>query len=83
MNISRCEAQKPPVLTPYEEPDIFDSNPEAKEFKKFFISSENEEMNDLENQKKIRNNIKMKIPEMKNLEDLKKLYIKTFLQRKK
>ena len=83
MNINFCETQKSQALIPDNKPDIFDSKPEAKEFKKFFILSENDKMTDLENQRKIRNNIRMKIPEMKNLEDLKKLYIKTFLQTKK
>ena len=73
-----------PLKTFNQVPDIFDVKTEAKEFKKFIQLIENSDhMNKSEIQKQIRNCISMKIPEMKNIGELKKLYIKSFLQSKK
>ena len=73
-----------PLKTFNQAPDIFDVKTEANEFKKFLHLIENSDnMNKSEIQKHIRNCISMKIPEMRNSGQLKKLYIKTFLQSKK
>ena len=73
-----------PLKTLNQASDIFDVKTEAKEFKKFLQLIENSDnMNKSEIQKQILNSISMKIPEMRNSDELKKLYIKTFLQRKK
>ena len=73
-----------PLKTLNQASDIFDVKTEAKEFKKFLQLIENSDnMNKSEIQKQIRNCVSMKIPEMKNIGELKNLYIKTFLQCKK
>lgn len=60
---------------------MFDSKPEAKAFKNFLQTLENENSyTKNQNQNQIREKVKIKIPEMKSLEELKNSYAKAFLK---
>ena len=88
MNITPFEIKKSPLQSPLfpisEFPDAFDSKPEAKAFKKFFELLENDHTpNKLKHQQLIHEKLKVKVPLMKNIEELKKLYTKAFLHGKK
>ena len=88
MNITPFEIKKSPLQSPLfpisEFPDAFDSKPEAKAFKKFFELLENDHTpNKLKHQQLIHEKLKVKVPLMKNIEELKKFYTKAFLHGKR
>lgn len=74
-----------PLIPPTSDIPDFESGPEAKTFMIFFDQLMEETNNQirLQHHQKIREKIKLNIPLMKNLEEFKNLYSKTFLRRKK
>lgn len=65
-------------------PKVFESNPQAKAFKQFIEQLEHSK-NQLktQHQQEILEKIKVKVPGMKNIEEFKNFYAKTFLKTKK
>ena len=80
MSLDPSENQKPQsseVLLQNE------SKPETKTFTQFLKILENSDGRiKIEHHNQIRKNIKLKIPEMKNIDEMKRLYHKIFLQTK-
>ena len=77
-----------PILSPlipiFEFPDIFDSKPESKVFKSFLQQLENSHnFNKISHQQHILEKVKIKIPLLKDIEELKNHYVKSFLTCKK
>lgn len=81
MNLDCLEIQK---LQPAESSfPLNDSKAETKTFMQFIkILEASSNMRKIEHHEKIRKSIKMKIPEIKSLEEMKRLYIRIFLQKK-
>ena len=82
MNLDCLEIQKSQPAAELGFP-INESKVETKTFMPFInVLEASDSMSKIEHHEKIRKNIKMKIPEMKSLEEMKKLYLKIFLQKK-
>ena len=65
-------------------PAVFESNPHAKAFKQFIQQLENSKNQmKIQHRQEIREKIKVKVPGMKNIEEFKNFYAKTFLKTKK
>lgn len=80
MSLDPSEIQKPQSF------EVFllnESQPETKTFTQFLkILEKSDGGIKTEHHNQIRKNIKLKIPEMKNIEEMKRLYHKIFLQTK-
>ena len=71
-------------LTSLEFPIVFESNPQAKAFKKFVEQLDNSKNQlKIQYQQEILTQIKVKVPELKNIQELKNCYAKAFLKTKK
>lgn len=87
-NMDMFSNTRSPILSPLlpisEFPDVFDSKPESKVFKSFFQQLESiSNVDKIRHQQQILEKLKIKAPILKNIEELKNHYFKSFMTCKK